>query len=150
MSMGAAIVVLVVPLVLFTSIDRGWFGLGDDENAGLAAGEVRVELKNWEVAPSTTTAKAGEVTFLAVHEEEHGHSADEAGATHDLAVLKIEADGSYSLVGRTSAIPTGQSERLTLDLDPGDYELQCTVVEEVEGEAVSHYVKGMHTSFRVQ
>ena len=35
-----------------------------------------------------------------------------------------EADGSYTLVGRTPEIPNGESQRLTLNLEPGDYELQ--------------------------
>ena len=32
-----------------------------------------------------------------------------------------EADGSYTLVGRTPEIPNGESQRLTLNLEPGDY-----------------------------
>lgn len=44
----------------------------------------------------------------------------------------------------------GDTDRLTLDLQRGEYELQCDVVEEVQGNAVSHYLKGMHTTFRVE
>ena len=65
--MSAAIVVLVVPLVVFTSIDRGWFGLGDDDEAAVTGdGEIRVALTNWAVEPSVKSARAGEVTFVAV------------------------------------------------------------------------------------
>jgi uncharacterized cupredoxin-like copper-binding protein len=149
LAMVAAVVVLVIPLTVFTSIDKGWFGLGGDDVAA-APGEVRVGLSNWAVEPSTDSVAPGEVTFLAVHDEDHGHGDGEAGETHDLAVLKKGADGSYSLVARTAAIATGESERLTVRLEPGEYELACDVVEEVDGEAVSHYVKGMRTSFRVQ
>jgi heavy metal translocating P-type ATPase len=95
-----AVVTLVVPLMVFTSIDKGWFGLGD----GTGDREVRVVLKNWAVEPSRETISAGEVTFIAVHEEDHGggHGGHgEGGTVHDLAVMKKAADGSYTLVGRT-------------------------------------------------
>ncbi|MGH2610089.1 MAG: HAD-IC family P-type ATPase, partial [Tepidiformaceae bacterium] len=151
LAMGAAIVVLVVPLVVFTSIDRGWFGLGDDAPA-VQAGEVRVELTNWTVEPSATTIDAGEVTFLAVHEEDHTHGGHngEGGEIHELAIFRRDASGDLTLIARTAAIPVGGNERLTVRLEPGDYELQCDVVEELDGETVSHYVKGMHTSVRVE
>ncbi|MEX1104164.1 MAG: HAD-IC family P-type ATPase, partial [Dehalococcoidia bacterium] len=149
LAMVAAVVVLVVPLVVFTSIDRGWFGL-DGNDAVAAPGEVHVALSNWSIDPSATSVAAGEVTFVAVHEEDHGHGGHEGGEIHDLAVLKKDGDGSYSLIARTANIPAGESERLTVSLEPGDYELQCDIVEEVDGEAVSHYMKGMHTPFRVQ
>jgi Cu+-exporting ATPase len=151
LAMGAAIVVLVVPLVVFTSIDRGWFGLGDDV-AATETGQVRVELTNWAVDVSTSSIEAGEVTFVAVHEEDHAHSGpgDEGGSVHDLAILLKDGDGEMTLIARTQEIPNGGSERLTVRLEPGEYELQCDVVEEVDGEMVSHYVKGMHTSFRVR
>ena len=64
--MSAAIVVLVVPLVVFTSIDRGWFGLGDDDEAAVTGdGEIDF-FTNWAVEPSVKSAQAGEVTFVAV------------------------------------------------------------------------------------
>jgi hypothetical protein len=44
----------------------------------------------------------------------------------------------------------GDSDKVTLDVTPGEYELQCDVVEEVDGQMVSHYVKGMHTTLRVE
>ncbi len=150
MAMVAAVVVLVVPLVVFTSIDKGWLGFEGDGTAAAAPGEVRVALSNWAVEPSADSVAPGEVTFLAVHEEDHGHGEGEGGETHDLAVLKKDADGSYSLVARTAAIPTGESERLTVDLEPGEYELACDLVEDIDGDVLSHYVKGMRTPFRVQ
>ncbi len=152
LAMGAAIVVLVVPLLVFTSIDRGWFGLGDDEAAAVQDGEVRVTLRNWAVEPSSVMFDAGEVTFLAVHNEEHGHGShgDEGGETHNLVVLRKDADGGLTQVARTGAIPSGESERLAVELEAGEYELQCDVVEEIDGEAVSHYVKGMRASVRVE
>jgi uncharacterized cupredoxin-like copper-binding protein len=152
LAMGAAIVVLVVPLFVFTSIDRGWFGLGDEGAPAAEHGEVRVTLANWSVQPSALAIGAGDVTFVAVHDENHGHGAhdDEGGGVHNLVVLRKEADGALTEVARTPELEVGASQRLTLRLEPGDYELQCDVVEELDGEVVSHYVKGMHTSLRVE
>jgi uncharacterized cupredoxin-like copper-binding protein len=149
-AMLTAVVVLVVPLVLFTSIDRGWFGFdGDGDAVAVAPGEVHVGLSNWAVEPSAEAVRAGEVTFVAAHEEDHAHGSSEGGETHNLAVLRKNGD-EYTLVARTSQIPTGASERLTVTLSPGEYELACDVVEEVDGETVSHYVMGMRTPFSVQ
>jgi hypothetical protein len=115
-----------------------------------------VELSNWKVAPAQAELTAGKVTFDAVHlEEGHGeghgggHADGEAGEIHDLVVSKKLADGSYDVVGRTSEIPTGESERLTVELGPGEYRLSCDIVEEIDGEFISHTVEGMVADVRV-
>ena len=92
------------------------------------------------------------VTFDAVHLDDHGHSGGghEAGQTHDLVVSKKLADGSYEVVGRTPEIATGESTRLTVDLEPGEYQLSCDLVEEVDGEMVSHTVEGMVANLQVR
>jgi uncharacterized cupredoxin-like copper-binding protein len=149
--MALAAIVLVAPLTIFTGIDRGWFG-GDSETENHEGDHVVVELSNWKLVPSMVEVPAGEVTFLAVHIEEghaHGHGHDEPGTIHDLAVLKKLPDGSYELVGRTPEIKTGDSYELTLQLDSGDYQLVCDIVEEIDGRVVSHMIEGMVAEFRV-
>lgn len=74
---------------------------------------------------------------------------DEGGRTHDLQVMKRKADGGLELVGQVQGLAMGQSKDLTLDLQAGDYELLCNLVEEVNGKAIAHYVKGMHVPFKV-
>jgi hypothetical protein len=146
--MASATALLVLPLVVFTGIDRDWFGGGD----ATTAGAVRVELSNWKVAPATSELQAGKVTFDAVHLDDHGHGGgheDEGGATHDLVVSKKLADGSYEVVGRTDGIATGGSELLTVELDAGEYLLSCSIVEEIDGEPVSHQAQGMVATVRV-
>ncbi len=113
------------------------------------AGAIRVGLRNWAVEPAVSTVKAGRVTFWAVHEMEHGHAHDEGGDVHDLQVLRRAADGSLELVGEVRNLGMGEAAALELELAPGEYELACTVVEEVGGAVVSHYEKGMHTPFTV-
>ncbi len=155
-AMGIATIVLVVPLVVFTAIDRTGNGgsdeHGDDGHSNVATTgerEVRVELSNWHVDPSRSTIAAGEVTFQAVHDELHAHGEDELGLTHNLVVLRKLPDGTFEQVARTGDIPTGKSERLTVKLDAGEYVLGCDVVEDAAGEVVSHYQKGMHVEFTV-
>ncbi len=145
--LAAAALVLLVPLLLFVAIDRGWFS-GD---GGLDP-DVRVGLSNWAVEPSRTSIPAGKVTFEATHAEGgHAHGADDAelGLRHDLVILRKEADGSFAQVGRTRELGPGESATLEVQLTAGEYELQCSIVEEAAGEAVSHLLKGMRAPFTV-
>ena len=59
-------------------------------------------------------------------------------------------DGSYELVARTKPIAMGDHQLLTVDLQPGEYQLSCDIVEEVGGKAVSHTVQGMVTNITVR
>jgi hypothetical protein len=43
----------------------------------------------------------------------------------------------------------GQAKELAVTLTPGEYELQCSVVEEIGNKVISHYKEGMYTSFTV-
>lgn len=127
---------------------------GDDGSAGkdgrtAPAGSIQVNLVNWAVNPSESSAKAGKVTFWAVHEEAHAHDSGDGGLTHDLQVMKKQANGSFETVGQVQGLKIGEAKALTLTLSPGDYELACTVVETVNGKAIAHYAKGMHTAFTV-
>lgn len=148
-AMASAAVVLVVPLVVFTSIDRGWFS---NETAALAANEVRVELTNWKVKTTRSEIAAGAVTFQAIHVNEganHGHGASEPGRMHDLAVLRKLPGGSYEMVGKTQQLPVGASEKLVLTLEPGEYELLCDIVEVIDGKPISHADEGMRAPLKV-
>jgi len=147
LAMGSATALLVLPLIVFTGIDRDWFG----GEASTPPGVVRVELSNWKVEPALVEIPAGRVTFDAVHLDDHahGHGENEAGQVHDLVVSKKLADGSYEMVARTSEIETGESARVTVELEPGEYMLSCDIVEFVDGEPLSHTVQGMVTNVRV-
>ncbi|MBI5946979.1 MAG: hypothetical protein HY875_02435 [Chloroflexi bacterium] len=128
--------------------DMGGMG-GGMTNASQPAGSIRVGLVNWEVEPAQSEAKAGTVTFWAVHDMDHGHMSSDGGVTHDLQVMKKNADGSLQLVGQVQGLTMGQAKELTLTLAPGDYELSCNVVEQVDGKVVGHYAKGMRAPFKV-
>jgi len=122
---------------------------GGMTNTNAPAGSIKVDLLNWAVEPAQAQAKAGSVTFWAVHSMDHQHSNSEGGVTHDLQVMKKNADGSFEMVGQVQGLKMGEAKALTLTLTPGDYELSCNVVEEIGGKAIAHYQKGMHTPFKV-
>jgi Cu+-exporting ATPase len=146
LAMGSAAAVLVLPLLIFTGIDRGWFS----SEAAVPPGTVRVELTNFSIDTSSDSIAAGTITFEAIHPSGgHAHGSDSAGQSHDLVVLRKESNGDYTVVGRTDGIPMGGSAQLAVDLQPGAYELQCDVVEEVDGQVVSHLQEGMRHSFTV-
>ena len=115
---------------------------------GAPNGAILVRLSNWSVDPAKSSVKAGEVTFRAVHDMHDMHANDE-GKTHELVVARMRADGTFEVIGEAEEIGVGERKDLTLKLDKGEYELQCNIVEQVAGQAVSHYKKGMHTKFTV-
>ncbi|HSE44161.1 MAG TPA: hypothetical protein VLA89_02415 [Gemmatimonadales bacterium] len=129
--------------------DNGSGGMGGMMGDSQPAGSIRVDLLNWEVRPSQGSAKSGEVTFWAVHEMGHQHMSEEGGVTHDLQVMRKRPDGSFDLVGQVQGLRMGEAKALTLELDPGEYELSCIVVEDINGTLVGHYPKGMVADFTV-
>lgn len=126
-------------------------GSGGMMNTTAPEGSITVNLTNWSVDPAKSEAKAGSVTFWAVHDMGHGggHGNTEGGVTHDLQVMKKRDDGSFQLIGQVQGLTMGQAKELTLDLAPGDYELSCNVVEQIKGATVGHYAKGMKAPFKV-
>ena len=118
-----ATVLVVVPLVLAACGD-------DDEDTTTSAasdtttatteattpsggGEtVAISETEYEIAPPDPTVKAGSVTFEVTND----------GSTiHD---LEIEGDGVEE---KTATIQPGDSDSLTVDLQPGSYKLYCTI-----------------------
>jgi magnesium-transporting ATPase (P-type) len=145
-AMSSAAVVLIVPLLVFTGIDRGWFS----SDAALAPGEVQVSLTNFHITTSSASVPAGDVTFKVLHDAaDHAHGAGSAGQLHDLVVLRKTEIGDLVLVARTAQLPIGGSTDLTVRLEPGVYELQCDVVEIIAGKPVSHALEGMRRTFTV-
>jgi uncharacterized cupredoxin-like copper-binding protein len=140
---GVLALAALVPGLLIAACSGG----GDDESD---AGIIEVALTNWAISPSQDSVEAGTVRFLAVHEEGgHGHGADEGGEIHELAVARMTADGKFEILGAATEIRVGEEKDLTLELEPGEYELQCNVAELVNGEVISHYERGMRASFHV-
>ncbi len=144
-AMGAAAVLLIVPLVLFTGIDRGWF----ESEPALGPREVRIELRNFSVGASRHEIAAGDVTFLVRHEDEGGHRGGQPGQMHNFVVVRMGEGEEREIVARSGMLHMGESEDIRATLEPGTYEILCDVVEEYRGHQISHYAEGMHVSFTV-
>lgn len=90
----------------------------------------------------STTIPAGEITFVAVNQGQ-----DE----HELEVFPYIDGETGEDLGEVEEIAPGTSKSLTLDLEPGRYELACKIKEEEEsGEVEDHYEMGMHIDITVQ
>lgn len=110
-------------------------------------GPITADLTDNSIKLTSTTAKAGPVTF-----DIKNVSADEV---HELVVLhtdqpadKLVLDGTGSVdeekfesAGEQGDISASQSAKLTLNLAPGHYALICN--------QPGHYAAGMHLDFTV-
>jgi iron uptake system component EfeO len=135
----------------------------DDETAAGGGTTIQVALQEWAVVPDTASAPAGEVTFEIENAGEETH--EFVVIRTDLAVtdLPTAEDGSVDeegagieVVDEVEDLAAGASETLTLDLEAGQYDLICNIVEE-EGEmemempqGPSHFQNGMRTEFTVE
>ena len=121
-------------------------------------GGVGITLQEFAVVPDASTAPAGEVTFTAENEGQEVHEfvviKTDLGAT-DLPIdpeaggVDEEGEG-MEVVDELEELEPGSSTDLTVDLDAGHYVLICNIVEEEDGETVSHYENGMRTDFTVE
>ena len=103
---------------------------------------VHVKLVSFTVTADATTVPAGPTRFIATN----ASPAD----THELAVLRVKADGSYENKGEVEALAAGASGEVTLDLPPGKYLLSCLIAAGEAGSKVDHFQAGMHIPFEVR
>jgi uncharacterized cupredoxin-like copper-binding protein len=120
------------------------------------ASTVRVTLGEWSVATDVSEVPAGTVTFeLSNAGPDRAHEfvvlrTDFApdDLPTDLEAAVIETTDGVERVGKTEAIPVGETAQLTVALPPGQYVLLCNINDAVEEE--SHYQFGMRTGFTVR
>lgn len=119
-----------------------------------AADSITVSLSNWTLEPSSNTAKAGTVRFKAVHEDVADGSV--GGATHQLVVARLSEGAQIGEANfgppvlNLAEIKVGEEKTGEAQLERGRYELSCLVVEEVQGEDISHYEEGMYALLVVE
>ena len=112
---------------------------GNDEPADET---VSVELMEYEVSPDITSVPAGNIEFTADNLS--------ASQVHELAVLKVNEDGEFDVMGEIEDISAGEGGAIRLQLDTGSYELACLIVPGEVGSTADHYQEGMHTEFTVE
>jgi uncharacterized cupredoxin-like copper-binding protein len=124
-------------------------------SSGAEATTINVDLQEWAVVPSATTAPAGAVTFAVTNK-----GPDDV---HEFVVLKTDLDPAdlptdetgavdeegegVELVDEIEDVPVGESDELEVTLEAGNYVLLCNIYDEDEDE--SHYQMGMHIGFVV-
>jgi uncharacterized cupredoxin-like copper-binding protein len=103
------------------------------------AQQVKAQLGDYWVKPSTTSVPAGKVTFTATNVGQ---------VPHELMIermpIKMDAPGQPNedaAQGMIDDMGPGESGSMTLNLKPGNYMLFCNVP--------GHYSMGQHTMFKV-
>lgn len=118
----------LVLMAVLIAVPFGLVACGDDEEeATTAASEstessgagATIEISETEYAlePSEASAAAGQVTFTVTNDGEIPHN------------LEVEGDGVEEV---TETIEAGGSDELTLELEPGTYEIYCSIADHQE------------------
>jgi hypothetical protein len=132
----------------------GVAGCGDDDDGA----DVKVSLSEFIVTPEPASIESGSRTIEAdnVGGETHELVIAKADSTSDLPTDEdgaVDEEGfeaaGVELVDEAEDIAADDSKELTVDLEPGTYVLFCNIVEEEEGETVSHFAEGMVNTLRV-
>lgn len=92
---------------------------------------VRVSLREWAIGLSQSTVPAGQIRFEVTNEGQYEHA------------FEVEGGG---IEEETDRLARGATTSLTVNLQPGTYELYCPV-EDTHGE---HEALGMRTTLVVQ
>lgn len=136
--------------------DMGNMDMGDGMVAPVAGADITVNLTNWEIAPSAREVQSGTFKVAAVHPSDHSAHGSEGGATHQLFIAKLKPGakhGQSQFEGpalNLADIKVGETKMGEVELEPGEYELACLVVEKSGGKTYDHYKEGMHTSITVK
>lgn len=103
---------------------------------------VAVSLVEYEVLPEVDSVEAGKVVFKATN--------DSGSLVHEVAILRVESDGSLEALGEIEDIDPGAGGAITVDLEAGRYRLACLLVPGEASSTKDHYQEGMWTEFTVQ
>jgi uncharacterized cupredoxin-like copper-binding protein len=119
-------------------------------------GNVAVTLREFTVAPETSSAPAGSIAFDVTNEGPDDQHEFVVIKT-DLGVTDLPTDENgavdeegegIDVIDEIEPFDVGETKSLTVDLEAGNYVLICNVWDEEEQEA--HYQEGMRTSFTVE
>ena len=103
---------------------------------------VTVDLDSFMMKPDVASVAAGPIKFVA----KNVHRRD----VHELAVLRVQGDGSLENTGEVEDLPAGTSGEIVLNLPAGKYQLACLIAKGQAGSTVDHYQQGMVVPFEVK
>lgn len=117
---------------------------------------IDVSLSEWQVDPSPASASSGDVEFSVTND---GGEAHEMVVVKDIAPedLPVDENGHVieeevpeaALIGEIAEFDAGTTETKTFNLEPGTYTIFCNIIEEEDGETISHFKNGMHSTITV-
>jgi hypothetical protein len=103
---------------------------------------VAATLTDYAITLDRSSAPAGSVRFIATNVS--------SAEAHELVVSKIQPDGSFAERGVIEAIDPQEGGAITLELEPGAYELACRIRPGESGSSVDHYLEGQRIAFTVE
>jgi hypothetical protein len=101
-----------------------------------------VSLVEYSVSPSTTNLTNGAYNIIATNVS--------SNESHELNVLQLQADGSYSPMAGMPPIAPQQGGALLVNFTPGTYRLACQIQIGEAGSEVDHYLQGMYVDVQVR
>ena len=101
------------------------------------------EEPEWGITSDTDPLPAGQITFVITNPADSEHE-------HEVEVLQGAAGTDQVELAEVEDIQPGETKTLTITLEPGSYELACTITEEHDGEEIDHYERGMNRDIEVQ
>ena len=129
------------------------------EGRGLRAGGVAGSPEPFQIGAAAVSA---DFVHLHVHSEysllDGACKIDKLAArAADPADLPTDADGAVDenqipdddFIGEVEEVEPGTQDEATFTVEPGTYVLFCNITEDENGEVVSHFAEGMHTTFTV-
>ena len=123
---------------------------GDDSS------KVGATLKEFSIALDDSSIDSGERTFEVKNDGTEKHEFVVLKTDLSLTDLPTTDDGSVDeegsgveVVDEAEDISAGDSVDLKVDLKKGTYVVVCNVVEDENGETLSHYEQGMRASLTV-
>ena len=136
-----------VPVVVVAAVALSACGSGDIADDTSPGGAVEIEVGEWYVRAGASTALGGLVEFDAENTGSMPH--EFVVVKTDVAPGKIpvsggvfdESDPSIQVVDEIAQWPAGDTRTLSVELDPGRYQLVCNLP--------GHYSLGMWTAFSV-
>ncbi len=133
-------------------------GCSDDEgSSGTSATTVNLALREFAIAATPNTVKAGAVKFVATNTGEDVHEVVFVKTDLAIAQLPKNTDGTFNEDGQGVAVideiedvDPGKSVEKTLTLAAGHHVLVCNVVQQEDAGQESHFHEGMLTDLTVQ
>jgi hypothetical protein len=101
-----------------------------------------VSLADFTVNPSGTSLAPGSYNIIATNVSRTEE--------HELNVLSLQPDGSFSPVASIPAIPPQEGGAVLVNLSPGTYRLACQIEIGEAGSEVDHYQQGMWADILVE